>query len=436
MYLASLFSQTKKQSILVVGDFMLDAYTFGSVKRISPEAPVMVMNAKKESKLPGGAGNVVLNLVSLGAKVIPLGRLGDDAAKEELVEQLKKEKVNTSHLYIQKNYRTPIKNRIIAGNQQIVRIDFEEKESLLEKIEEEIIHKLPALLEEVSIIAISDYGKGFLTDKILSAIINQAKDKNILVIVDPKGKDFQKYSGAYIIKPNLSEAYEASGCHESDSLENVAKSIYQKTQIENLMITRSSHGISLFQHNKREDFPVKVKEVVDVTGAGDTVLAVLAFALSHKLPLDQAAILCNLAAAEVIEHLGCARISIKTLAELVLKQHLHHNKVFSRHYLQVFQFVLDYEDFIMLKVAIEKYVTPSFFLQLKTLKEKHPHSKLVLYLNQQKEDVEMTELLASLAEVDFIIKDQEDLKLFCNKHTPKNSYDFVDNKLEVISHSY
>ncbi len=432
MSLSALFSRFKKHNILVVGDFMMDSYTIGTVKRVSPEAPVIIVNAKQVENSPGGAGNVVLNLISLGAQVTALGRLGNDVVKEELITYLKKEKANTAHLYTQKGYRTPIKNRIIANSQQIVRVDFEENDPLSEVLEKQIIDDLPKILKTISVIAVSDYAKGFLTKKLLRAIIDKANELNIPVIIDPKGTDFEKYQGAYLIKPNASEAYLASGYDDTMPLELAANKILQQTKIENIMITRSNKGISLFQNNRREDFPVKVKEVIDVTGAGDTVLAVLTFALCSQVPLSQAAVLCNLAAAEVVEHLGCARISIKTLAELVLSQHLD-NKVFSQNYLPVLQFILDHENFVLLQMSLGLYLTPSFFSQIKQLKKEHKDCKLVVYLENEPRDTALIELLASLSEIDFIIKKVDNLQKLCERHAPKKIYAIADDKL--ISHS-
>lgn len=431
MSLSALFSRWKKQNILVVGDFMMDSYTIGSVQRVSPEAPVMVVNANSVKKLPGGAGNVVLNLLSLGAKVFALGRVGDDEVKEDLINYLKEEKANVDYLYTQKGYQTPIKNRIIAGNQQIVRVDFERKDPLPKALEDQIISELPKILSVVSVVAVSDYAKGFLTDRLLSELIQKANELKVPVLVDPKGTNFNKYKGAYLIKPNQLEAYQSSGYDTDVPLDLVANKILQKTEIQNIMVTRSKEGISLFQKNVREDFPVKVKEVTDVTGAGDTVLAVLTFAISNSVPISQAAVLCNLAAAKVVEQLGCARISIKTLAELVLNEHLD-NKVFRKSYLQVLQFILDHEDFILLKASLHRQITPSFFMHLKTLKKNHLDCKVVVYLENEPEDNALIELLASLSEIDFIIKKNDNLQKFCERHAPKKIYDLEGDEPEEV----
>lgn len=429
MTLSSLFHNWSKNRILVVGDFMLDTYTMGVVNRVSPEAPVMVVNVKKTTKLPGGAGNVALNLAALGAKVTVLGRLGSDSAREDLIAKLKEEKVDTTYLYIEKGYATPIKNRIMADHHQILRVDFEEATPIKEALEEKIIKDLPKILKEISTIAISDYAKGFLSDHLLSVLIGEANKKNIPVIIDPKGKDFTKYRGAFLIKPNLKEAIEASGLSEYTPLDEIAKVLQKKTEVPNLMITRSSLGISLYTKEKKQDFPAKVREVVDVTGAGDTVLAVLTYTISNQLSLDQATKLCNLAAGEVIEHLGCARISMKRLAELILSQHLKH-KLFTSAYLEVLRFILDHEDFILVKFSLHGGIFPHFFGQLKALKQKHPKCKVVAYLEEGGEHPAIIELLGSLTEIDFVVQELSDLEKLSEKHAPCKIYYLTADKIE------
>jgi rfaE bifunctional protein kinase chain/domain len=432
MSLSSLFHNWSKNRILVVGDFMLDTYTMGVVKRVSPEAPVMVVNVKKTTKLPGGAGNVALNLAALGAQVSVLGRLGLDSAREDLIAKLKEEKVDTTYLYNEKGYLTPIKNRIMADHHQILRVDFEEPTPIKAALEEKIVKDLPKILKGISTIAISDYAKGFLSDSLLAILIEEANKKNIPVIIDPKGKDFTKYRGAFLIKPNLKEAIEASGLSESTPLDEIAKELQKKTQVPNLMITRSSLGISLYTKEKKQDFPVKVREVVDVTGAGDTVLAVLTYTISSQLSLDQATKLCNLAAGEVIEHLGCARISMKRLAELILSQHLKH-KVFTSDYLEVLQFILDHEEFILVKVSLRGGISPHFFGQLKTLREKHLKCKLVAFLEEGSEQNAIIELLGSLSEIDFVVQEPSDLEKLSEKHAPRKIYYLTEDKIESES---
>lgn len=432
MSLSALFSRWSKDKVLVVGDFLLDTYTQGQVKRVSPEAPVMVVHAKEISKLPGGAGNVALNLASLGCSVSVLGRLGPDSAKEDLMHSLEQEGIDTKYLYTQKAYQTPLKNRVMAEGHQIVRIDFEEALPLSKSLEDQIIADLPKILSNVSTVAISDYAKGFLSDTLLKALIEKAKALNIPVLIDPKGKDFTKYKGAFLIKPNFSEAILASGYEDGTDLELVAHQIKEMTHIPNIMVTRSSQGLSLFTESGAKHFPVKVREVVDVTGAGDTVLAVLTFAIANKIDLDDASILCNLAAGEVVEHLGCARISIKRLAELILKRHLE-NKVFSDKYLRILQFILDHEEFILVNLVDTESLSLSLFKELKQLKKQHKKSKLVVYFEEEAQRESLVELLASLSEVDFIVTGGSNLKKFCQKHAPLKVYTFSEDGIEKDS---
>src|SRR5271170_7527422 len=208
--LSGMLSRFFPVSVLVIGDFMLDTYTTGKINRISPEAPVSVLHVQKEESRPGGAGNVALNLLSLGAKVYTVGRIGNDYAGDELKDALEKEGIDIEHLIFQKGYKTPVKNRLIADAQQVLRVDFETVTSLPEQLEEWIIERLSPLIDKVQIVAISDYGKGFLSRNLLQQVIQISNSKGIPVIVDPKGDDFSKYAGATVIKPNLQEVYIAS----------------------------------------------------------------------------------------------------------------------------------------------------------------------------------------------------------------------------------
>lgn len=307
----SLFEPKK---VLVAGDFMLDAYTLGEVQRISPEAPVPILRVTEESSRPGGAGNAVLNLISLGMEVSVIGRLGTDAAGDAVLEAMEGEGVHLNGMFRDPQFRTPVKNRMIAQGQQILRIDYERPTPLTSSQEVAINHKLPQLLEGIDVVAISDYGKGLLTPAFLAALILECRKREIPVVVDPKGRDFKRYRGATLIKPNLSEAIAAAGLVETASLDEVAAHILKETLIEVLMITRSKEGISIFDGVKRQDFPTQVHEVKDVTGAGDTVLAVICAALANGLELSDAAKLANVAAAIAIERIGCARISIADLS--------------------------------------------------------------------------------------------------------------------------
>jgi D-glycero-beta-D-manno-heptose-7-phosphate kinase len=309
----------RRQKVLVLGDFMLDVYTLGEVDRISPEAPVPILRVTHENRCPGGAGNAILNLVSLGMEVLAVGRLGDDPAGKIFLEELSKEAINTCGILIDPSFQTPLKNRMIASGQQIVRIDYEHTTPMTDTLEEAFFAILPNLLQDVKVIAISDYAKGFLTSRLLSFVIEIASNRSIPVIVDPKGMDFKRYKGATLIKPNLSEAILAAGLGREATLDDIAARILENINVENLMITKSKEGISVFARNQpRQDFSAYVHEVKDVTGAGDTVLAVVTASLANQLTLSEAAILANVAAGIAIERIGCARISLADLSARLL----------------------------------------------------------------------------------------------------------------------
>lgn len=312
MDLTSLFKQKRA---LVIGDFMLDIYTRGSVLRISPEAPVPVLCVEKEESKPGGAGNAVLNLISLGIQVTPVGRVGEDIFGHEFLKALAEENIDCSHVYTDPAWSTTVKKRMIADNQQLLRVDYEKITPLAQEIEQKVILALPKLMQGHDVVAISDYAKGFLTPTLLAAVIECAHTFSIPVIVDPKGIDFKKYRGATVLKPNFNEAVMASGLDRKAPLDLIGKKILEESEVESLMITRSKEGISIFNKEQgRSDFPAFVHEVKDVTGAGDTVLAVIAATIANRVELGTGAYLANVAAGIAIERIGCARVSLNELA--------------------------------------------------------------------------------------------------------------------------
>jgi len=305
----------QRKKILVIGDFLLDVYTFGEVVRISPEAPVPVLCVTHESRRPGGAGNAILNLISLGMEVLAVGRVGNDVGGSTFLQAMANEGVDTRGILCDPSFQTPVKNRMIAAGQQIVRIDYEKPTPLCQQLEKELVALLPKLLNGVHMVAISDYAKGLLTPSLLGQVICASKERDIPVVVDPKGLDFHRYQGATLIKPNYSEAVGAAGLGMEATLDDVAARILHNVDIETLMITRSKEGISVFdRQGGREDFPAQVHEVKDVTGAGDTVLAIITAALANRLSIAEAAKLANIAAGIAIERIGCARISLADLS--------------------------------------------------------------------------------------------------------------------------
>lgn len=415
--LASTLSRLHPVKVLVIGDLMLDLYTIGKVRRISPEAPVGIVHVLKEEQKPGGAGNVMLNLASLGAQVVAIGRVGPDNAGESLLKVLKCESINTSYIFAQEGYRTPVKNRIIADNQQIVRVDHEEITALPELLEQKIIEALPASMKGIHVIAISDYGKGFLTPTLLSAIISCARKEGIRVIVDPKGHDFTKYHGAHLIKPNLSEAYGAAGLPHGASIDFAANKILQVTASEAVMITRSEEGISLFKKcGERTDFPVHAREIKDVTGAGDTVLAMLVYAVANNLSSVESVQLCNVAAGIAIEQLGCARVTLVDLAQRLLEMNSN-NKVFDEDHLYALQKVLEVRPFQILTLSEEQASTSDLYRKIRDTAS-NGQGALLVYIANPTPTPSFIEMLAAFKEVDFILLHEKSLKDLCKSVSP------------------
>ena len=309
---------------------------------------------------------------------------------------------------IQQGYPTPVKNRIIADNQQIVRVDHESVEPLPEYLEQQIIEQLPALLQPVKIVAISDYGKGLLTPVLLKALISQARQMRIPIIADPKGIDFDRYAGSTVIKPNLSEAYAAARLSLDAPLERVADRIFAVSQADALMITRSEAGISIFhREGKRHDFPVRVKEVKDVTGAGDTVLAMLACAMANGLSIEDAAQLSNVAAGIAIERFGCARVTLSDLARRLLEDKTA-NKVFDEDHLFALKQALDGHHSVLLGIDNTQTLSSHLFRTIQRFAERDD-SYLIVYLSQHTPSDDLAHILVSLREVDFVIRQTQNL---------------------------
>lgn len=307
--------QIKKKHILVVGDLILDKYTFGSASRVSPEAPVPVLLVEREESLPGGAGNVALNLLALGQNVSIMGRVGADSSGIQLRALLSSAGVNCDHLYTDV-LQTPTKVRLIASSQQMVRIDYEEKvHALSESLKEKIIQVVPELFNHIDAIAISDYAKGFITDSLFKVLIEEAKRRQIPVITDPKSQNLAKYSGTTILKPNLQEARAAVQANLSADVQDIARSLFSKVDMSELIITRSEEGISLFkQSGEAHHYPVVKRQVRDVTGAGDTVLAILTAGIASSLQTERLIPLANIGASIAIERVGCASVTWDEIA--------------------------------------------------------------------------------------------------------------------------
>ncbi len=419
--LAGTFSQLGPCTVLVAGDLFLDTYTIGKARRISPEAPVAVVQVSREEQRPGGAGNVVLNLISLGAAVKVLGRVGADSAGASIKNSLAAEGADCCGIITEQPYETPIKNRIIAENQQVVRVDYEKVVLINEHYEQQVLDAIPSLLEGVQVLAISDYGKGFLSDRVLSVLIAEARARRLVIIADPKGTDFTKYNGSTIIKPNYAELVAASGLSAQEPIEKLAEKVIQNVATDVLMVTRSEAGISLFFNTgERHDLPVRMREVKDVTGAGDTVLATLAFVMGNDLPIITAAQLSNHTAGIAIERFGCARVTLSELARSLL-EHDVDNKIFDGEHLFALQHALKGHSFFLLAIEGSRgSLSANIFKSIHQL-SKGEHD-LILYIRDENPCQEFVQIMASLYDVDFILLDNLSVKQICEELEPAGVY--------------
>lgn len=425
--LARTFHDLRPFTALVIGDFLLDTYTIGRVRRISPEAPVPVMEVANFEERPGGAGNVVLGLLALGASVIALGRIGDDSPGARLQEALASAGANASPLLREKGYQTPVKNRLIAESQQLLRVDFETRTPLPPSLEELLLAEVKACLPHVQVIALSDYGKGLFTESLLSQILSLAREASVPTVVDPKGVDFRKYRGATLLKPNLSEAYAASKLPPTASLDEVASSLFSLSHVSKLLITRSEQGISLFDPNgERSDFPVRSKEVKDVTGAGDTVLAVIALTLANGIPLEQGVQLANIAAGLAIERIGCAQITLAEIASRLLEYDCD-LKVFDEHHTYALTQVLQGKRYLLLVLEAHQKMTEELF---RAIRQVRGEGELIIYLKNPTPRPEFLHLLSSLPEVSYIVLQTESLRHLLEEIDPHEVYFFAEESLE------
>ncbi|MDF1879726.1 D-glycero-beta-D-manno-heptose-7-phosphate kinase [Sulfurimonas sp. MAG313] len=316
--------RNSKPNILVVGDLMIDHYLWGSTDRISPEAPVQVVNIAKETTVLGGAGNVVNNLYALGGSVSVASVIGQDEIGKELLMMLKNRGVKTEGLITEKGRQTSKKSRVIASNQQILRYDKESKEDISTESVSKIVKAIKKDLFLYDMIILSDYGKGVLTFSLCQEIISLAKTHNKKVLVDPKGKDYSKYKGAHFLTPNKKEACEATGIdiHDDESLLLAGEWLRRECELELSMITLSEDGIAIFKDSSTSQsdkgmikVPTVAREVFDVTGAGDTVIASLAFAISSGQDIISSAAFANAAAAVVVGKIGSATASMDEIEE-------------------------------------------------------------------------------------------------------------------------
>lgn len=308
--LLEIIDQFPKQRIVVLGDLMLDRYLWSTVDRISPEAPVPIAKVEKETITLGGAANTVYNLCSLGVKVEVVGLIGDDSSGRQVLDILANQKVGLQGLIIDPARPTTVKTRIMSGNHQMIRFDNEVTFDIDEVIRKKLMISMSNIMDGTKILVVSDYSKGLISNKLAVQIISMAKKKNIKALVDPTPQSFLKYKHSYLVKPNKKEAETVVNQKMADDyldLHQFGQKIIKKLNTEIVFITLGKDGIAVIDsHNGVFRIPTAAREVYDVSGAGDTVMAALAASLSYGATIKQAAIIANVCAGIVVGKLGTA----------------------------------------------------------------------------------------------------------------------------------
>jgi D-glycero-beta-D-manno-heptose-7-phosphate kinase len=315
-----LFEQFQHKKVLVLGDVMLDAYLVGQVSRISPEAPVPIVNLGEEDERLGGAANVALNLVSLGAKPIICSVIGKDKQGRKMVELLEKAQISSEGIIQSEKRKTTVKTRIIGNNQQLLRIDSEQTDDILPNEEQDLFDKIKSLLAAgIDALIFEDYNKGTLTETLITKVIALCKEHQVITTVDPKRKNFFAYQGVTLFKPNLKELKEGLNLSFSaDNAQDFANAIAQlreKLKHQITFITLSERGVYISDDQSKHSIPAHVRNIADVSGAGDTVISVATLCLCAGLPIEQVAAISNLAGGIVCEKRGVVSIDRQELID-------------------------------------------------------------------------------------------------------------------------
>ena len=331
MRLENIISKFSEANILVIGDLILDEYIHGTVERISPEAPVPVLWASKRDYVPGGTANVANNIKSLGGKVTLLGVTGDDANSKILFNELKKRKIDTESIFIEKNRHTTVKTRILAGHQQVVRVDWEHTHGLTKEINLKILRFIEKNIDSFDAVIIEDYGKGVINMALLQKLISFARLKKKIITVDPKEENFRYYRAVTAITPNRKELENAvrnlkvqdtagrfkintDKLFTNRDVDKAAREILEYLNLDSILVTLGEQGMKLLEKNGRlTHIPTQAQEVFDVSGAGDTVISAFTLALCAGASKLEAAHIANFAAGIVVGKLGTAVTGSKEL---------------------------------------------------------------------------------------------------------------------------
>ena len=311
------FSEAK---VLVIGDIIMDEYVWGDVSRISPEAPVPVVQVTRETKMLGGAANVIHNMVTLGAKPALCGIVGEDQTGKEILHKMNNIGLNTDGIVIEQGRTTSIKTRVVARNQQVVRFDRENRTNMKPESTKKLLNFIEKNLDGLNAIVVADYGKGVISASLMEALKKLVQGSSVMIAVDPKTGNFEYYQGVDVITPNHHEA--EAFCRfeiiDEETLARAGKQILHELDCRSVLITQGKDGMTLFESGGEiNHIPTVAKKVFDVTGAGDTVISTFSLALASGLDLKSAAILSNFAAGLVVGEVGTSTVSAEELKRVV-----------------------------------------------------------------------------------------------------------------------
>jgi D-beta-D-heptose 7-phosphate kinase/D-beta-D-heptose 1-phosphate adenosyltransferase len=309
-----------RSGVLVVGDVMVDHFIWGNVSRISPEAPVPVVDVQKDSILLGGCANVLNNIHAIGGNVYVAGVIGSDNIGKKLLSELRDKKIETNGIVVEKGRPTTLKTRIVAHGQQMVRFDKENRKPIPQSSINKILEYVKSLRKKIGAIVISDYNKGVVSKDLIQGIKEIVDDSGVFICLDPKQNNFSLYKGVHVITPNHHEVQRAAGQEitGADDIQKLSESVLKKYAFPSMLVTRGEEGMSLFENGRKivhTYFSAQAKEVYDVTGAGDTVIGMLALGLAAKADIREATCLANLAAGIVVGKVGTATVSQKELID-------------------------------------------------------------------------------------------------------------------------
>jgi D-beta-D-heptose 7-phosphate kinase/D-beta-D-heptose 1-phosphate adenosyltransferase len=309
-----LLNKFKDQKVLIFGDVMLDQYLIGDAERISPEAPVPVVKLLENKFIPGGAANVAANVAGLGGEPILVGVIGDKDDGMDVFDALRKKNVSGDYLFLSRERPTTIKTRVIANKQQIARVDRETSAELSRFEEEKVWEIFETLIINSDILIISDYGKGTVSENICPRLITKANQLNIKILIDPKGNNYKKYAAASMLTPNKSESINALESLTINYDKDFSfEELINLLRLEAILVTKGQRGMTLYEQNKIHKLEAKARKVFDVTGAGDTVIAVMALAVAAGADYYTAAYISNIAAGLVVEEVGTSVVNYENL---------------------------------------------------------------------------------------------------------------------------